>query len=126
VHSAQSTPEDHAFDGRVVVCGVVDSVREPERFTFGRYEYPSMVPLEIQHRIMDMTRAVMQQIGFIHGPFNAEFFYDQVWLLEINPLANQSHADLFHGCTVSLTSRQWWIWQWDACHGRCRGTGSEA
>lgn len=96
---AQCTLEGYAIDGRVVIYGVVDSVREAERSSFARYEYPSMLPLEIQHRMMDVCRGVIQQFGYSHGPFNAEFFYDQsndnVWLLEVNPRASQSHADLF-------------------------------
>ncbi|MGF1453762.1 MAG: acetyl-CoA carboxylase biotin carboxylase subunit family protein [Alphaproteobacteria bacterium] len=106
ISGAQCTLEGYAFDGRVVVYGVVDSVREPDSSSFSRYEYPSTLPLEIQHRMMDVTRAVVQQFGYAHGPFNAEFFYDQtgdnVWLLEVNPRASQSHADLFlkvHGVT---------------------------
>ena len=99
IGGAQCTVEGYAYEGRVVCYGVVDSIREPDSSSFARYEYPSSLPLEIQHRMMDVCRAVMQQFGFEHGPFNAEFFYDQssdnVWLLEINPRASQSHADLF-------------------------------
>jgi len=100
IGGAQCTLEGYAFDGRVVVYGVVDSVREADSSSFSRYEYPSILPLEVQHRMIDVARAVIQQFGYQHGPFNAEFFYDQtndhVWLLEINPRASQSHADLFH------------------------------
>ena len=100
IGGAQCTLEGYAYDGKVVVYGVVDSVREADSSSFARYEYPSILPLEVQHRMMDITRLVIQQFGFAHGPFNVEFFYDQtgdnVWLLEINPRASQSHADLFH------------------------------
>lgn len=100
IGGAQCTLEGYAYDGKVVVYGVVDSVREADSSSFARYEYPSLLPLEVQHRMMDVTRLVIQQFGFTQGPFNVEFFYDQtsdnVWLLEINPRASQSHADLFH------------------------------
>jgi hypothetical protein len=99
IGGAQCTLEGYAHEGRVVVYGVVDSVRETGSSSFARYEYPSLLPLEVQHRMIDVARAAIQQIGYSHGPFNAEFFYDQtsdhVWLLEINPRASQSHADLF-------------------------------
>ena len=99
IGGAQCTLEGYAQNGRVVIYGVVDSVREPDSSSFSRYEYPSLLPLEVQHRMMDVARAVIQQFGYDNGPFNAEFFYDQsndaVWLLEINPRASQSHADLF-------------------------------
>ena len=95
----QCTLEGYCFDGRVSVYGVVDSIREPDSSSFARYEYPSALPLEIQHRMMDVVRQVIDRIGFDGAPFNAEFFYDQtsdqVWLLEINPRISQSHADMF-------------------------------
>ena len=107
---AQCTCEGYAHEGKVVVYGVVDSIRSPDSSSFSRYEYPSRLPLEIQHRMFDVTRAAIQQIGFHHGAFNIEFFYDQnsdnVWLLEINPRPSQSHADLFqkvHGVSHFAT-----------------------
>ena len=110
----QCTLEGYAHGGRVSVYGVVDSIREQDSSSFSRYEYPSSLPLEIQHRMMDVTRSVLQQIGYDNAAFNAEFFYDQtsdqVWLLEINPRMSQSHADMFekvhgvshHGVMIDL------------------------
>ncbi|WP_201155028.1 ATP-grasp domain-containing protein [Rhodothalassium salexigens] len=99
IGGAQCTLEGYAHDGRIVGYGVVDSIREADSSSFARYEYPSMLPLEVQHRMIDVARSVMTQIGYENGTFNIEFFYDQtndqVWLLEINPRASQSHADLF-------------------------------
>ncbi len=99
IGGAQCTLEGYAVQDQVVVYGIVDSVREADSSSFARYEYPSGLPLEVQHRMIDVARAVIHQIDYAHGPFNAEFFYDQtsdtVWLLEINPRASQSHADLF-------------------------------
>lgn len=95
----QCTLEGYAHNGSVSVYGVVDSVREQDSSSFSRYEYPSALPLEIQHRMMDVTRTAIQQIGLNNSPFNAEFFYDQtadqVWLLEINPRISQAHTDIF-------------------------------
>ena len=99
IGGAQCTLEGYAHNGRIVGYGVVDSIREADTSSFARYEYPSMLPLEVQHRMIDVARSVMSQIGYENGTFNMEFFYDQtndqVWLLEINPRASQSHADLF-------------------------------
>jgi hypothetical protein len=95
----QCTLEGYAHNGVVAVYGVVDSVREQDSSSFSRYEYPSALPLEIQHRMMDVVRSAVQQIGLDSSPFNAEFFYDQtndqVWLLEINPRISQAHTDIF-------------------------------
>lgn len=100
------TLEGYSAEGRVAIYGIVDSVPEPDSSSFARYEYPSCLPLEIQHRMMDVARLAIEQIGYDQGPFNVEFFYDQtggrVWLLEINPRISESHADLFekvHGCS---------------------------
>ncbi|MBK1690879.1 ATP-grasp domain-containing protein [Ectothiorhodospira mobilis] len=95
----QCTLELYSHDGQVHLYGVVDSVREPGRSSFARYEYPSSLPLDIQYHMMDVVRMAVQQIGLDQTPFNAEFFYDrdsdQVWLLEINPRVSQAHADIF-------------------------------
>ncbi len=100
------TLEGYSSEGRVVVYGIVDSVPEPDSSSFSRFQYPSCLPLEIQHRMIDLVRLCIQQFEYEQGPFNAEFFYDQtseqVRLLEINPRISESHADLFekvHGCS---------------------------
>ena len=100
IGGAQCTLEGYVHQGQVVVYGAVDSVREPDGHSFSRYEYPSFLPLEIQHRMIDVARSAVTQTGYDNAPFNVEFFYDQtaqhIWLLEVNPRASQSHADLFH------------------------------
>lgn len=95
----QCTLEGYSYNGRVNIYGVVDSVREQDSSSFTRYEYPSCLPLEIQHRMMDVIRMFVNRIGFDNSGFNAEFFYDQtsdnVWFLEINPRVSQAHTDIF-------------------------------
>ncbi|MCG5495432.1 MULTISPECIES: ATP-grasp domain-containing protein [Ectothiorhodospira] len=95
----QCTLEGYSYNGRVHIYGVVDSVHEQDSSSFARYEYPSSLPLEIQHRMMDVARMVVQQFGLDNSAFNAEFFYDQtsdqVWFLEINPRVSQAHTDIF-------------------------------
>lgn len=93
------TLEGYAFQGKMVGYGIVDSVREPDRSSFARYEYPSSLPMEIQHRMIDVARQAIAQIGLDNTAFNIEFFYDQtndhVFLLEINPRLSQDHSDVF-------------------------------
>jgi len=95
----QCTIEGYVFQGEVVVYGIVDSVREGDRSSFARYEYPSSLPQEIQFRMADVTRRAITQIGLDNSPFNVEFFYNptdnQVYLLEINPRISQAHGDMF-------------------------------
>ena len=95
----QCTIEGYVYDGRVEVYGVVDSIRESNRSTFARYEYPSKIPRSIQDRMAQIAQKFFTQIGYNNAPFNIEFFYDEphdkVWLLEVNPRISQSHCDLF-------------------------------
>lgn len=99
IGGAQCTLEGYVHNGQVSVYGVVDSVREKDSSSFSRYEYPSSLPLEIQHRMIDVARLAVLQAGLDNSPFNVEFFYDQtsdqVWLLEINPRISQAHTDMF-------------------------------
>ncbi|MDZ7724899.1 MAG: ATP-grasp domain-containing protein [candidate division KSB1 bacterium] len=99
IGGAQCTLEGYVYNGRVTVYGVVDSIREPDSSSFARYEYPSSLPLEIQHRMIDVARTAIQQIELDNSPFNIEFFYnqsyDEVFLLEINPRISQAHTDIF-------------------------------
>lgn len=95
----QCTVEGYALEDEVVVYGIVDSVREEDRSSFSRYEYPSSLPQEIQFRMADIARRAITQIGLVNSPFNIEFFYDatanNIFLLEINPRISQAHTDIF-------------------------------
>lgn len=99
IGGAQCTVEGYVFDGEPHAYGVVDSIREPNRSTFQRYQYPSRLPEEVRDRMGKIACRVMSRIGFDNGAFNMEFFYDrahdQVWLLEINPRLSLSHCELF-------------------------------
>ncbi|MEX2443456.1 MAG: ATP-grasp domain-containing protein [Alkalispirochaeta sp.] len=95
----QCTLEGYALGGEVVIYGVVDSIRESNGSTFSRYQYPSQLPKGVRRRMGEITRDVIQRIGFDNSAFNIEFYYvpktGKIWLLEINPRASQSHAPLF-------------------------------
>ncbi|MCF8335837.1 MAG: ATP-grasp domain-containing protein [Bacteroidales bacterium] len=99
VSGHQCTVEGYVYDGEVVVYGIVDSVREEDRSSFARYEYPSSLPQEIQFRMADLTRRAITQIGLNNSAFNIEFFYNHtmnhIFLLEINPRISQAHTDIF-------------------------------
>jgi biotin carboxylase len=95
----QCTLEGYVCEGDVVIYGVVDSIREEDRSSFSRYEYPSRLPMEIQFRMADLARRAISQVGLNNSAFNIEFFYNpthnQVGLLEINPRISQAHTDIF-------------------------------
>lgn len=95
----QCTLEGAVQDGEIAFHGTVDSVRAPNQSTFLRYQYPSRLPSAVQDRMQDIVSRLLPRMGFDHGCFNAEFFWDenvdQIWLIEINPRIAQHHSDLF-------------------------------
>ncbi len=95
----QCTLEGYAFQNEVTIYGIVDSIRDTNRTSFARYEYPSRLPKRVQRRMIDAAEKFVRHIGFNNAAFNIEFFYnpqyDRVSLLEINPRTSQSHSDLF-------------------------------
>jgi biotin carboxylase len=99
VSGRQCTLEGYVYGGEVEVYGVVDSIRESNRSTFARYQYPSQLPKRIQARMIETARKIITHLHYDHSPFNMEFFFDEphdrIWLLEINPRISQSHCDLF-------------------------------
>lgn len=96
----QVTLEGYVYAGEVCVYGVVDSIREGKhRSSFARYQYPSTVPRRVQDKMTMLTSHFLEHIGFDHGPFNIEYYWneasDKIWLLEINTRISKSHCPLF-------------------------------
>lgn len=99
ISGRQCTLEGCVFEGVVSYHGVVDSIRELNRSSFARYEYPSRLPRPVQERMGKIGAKVLKHIGFDNSGFNMEFFWDErhdrIWLLEINTRVAQHHSDLF-------------------------------
>lgn len=99
ISGRQCTVEGYVQHGQVHVYGVVDSIRESNRTSFARYQYPSTLPRQVRRRMAAITRRVVAHTGLDDSAFNVEFFYDarrrRYWLLEINTRISQSHAELF-------------------------------
>ena len=99
ISGQQCTLEGYVRNGQVHTYGVIDSIREPNRTTFARYQYPSRLPAHIRKKMAGISEKVMRHIGFDHSAFNLEFFWDEkrdkIWFLEINTRIPQSHSDLF-------------------------------
>lgn len=93
------TAEGCRFHGSVEIHGIVDSIRFPDRAAFHRYQYPSKLPEDVQRRVADASKRVIEQVGFDGGAFNIEFFWDPetdaLSLLEVNPRISQSHSPQF-------------------------------
>ena len=57
----QCTIEGYVYNGQVEVYGVVDSIRESNRSTFARYQYPSKIPRDIQDRMTQIAQKFFTQ-----------------------------------------------------------------
>lgn len=99
ISGRQCTLECYMYNGRLYTYGVVDSIREANRTSFSRYQYPSKLPKRVQKRMHRLAQQIMTHIGYDGAPFNIEFFWDEmnnhIWLLEINPRISASHCELF-------------------------------
>lgn len=99
ISGRQCTLEGYVHNKEVRTYGIIDSIREPNRTTFARYQYPSRLPQKVQEEMSRISERVMQQVGMDNSAFNLEFFWnekkDKIWFLEINTRIPQSHSDLF-------------------------------
>lgn len=95
----QYSLDGYYFEGRQKVLGVVDSVMYPSTDSFMRFDYPSRLNPSIQDRAADVAHRFMQEIGFAHGLFNMEFFYDEATdklsVIEFNPRMASQFSDLY-------------------------------
>lgn len=96
----QCTLEGYVYKGSVQVYGVIDSLRDGiQGSSFTRYQYPSNLPADVQHRMIEATQQVMVHTGYDNAPFNIEFYWneekDTIHLLEINTRISKSHCPLF-------------------------------
>ena len=88
-----------AFKGDIKPLGVVDSIMYPGTQAFMRFDYPSRLPQNIQDRALDVATKFLTAIGYTHGLFNMEFFYDvatdKLTVIEFNPRMASQFADLY-------------------------------
>lgn len=99
VHGDQFNLDGYAFNGAVHAIGVVDAVMYPGTQAFMRFELPSRLPAGVQARALDVARRFLQAVGFTHGLFNMEFFFDAVTdrltVIEFNPRMAAQFSDLY-------------------------------
>jgi hypothetical protein len=95
----QCTLDGYVFGGEVTVLGVVDSIRFANKVSFKRFQYPSSLPARVQGQMADVARKLMPGLGFDHGMFNIEFFWDPKrpapMVIEVNDRLSMQFADLF-------------------------------
>lgn len=96
---AQYSLDGMAFNGEIRPLGVVDSVMYPGTQAFMRFDYPSKLLPAVQARALDVAQRFLKAVGFTHGIFNMEFFYDaqadRLAVIEFNPRMASQFADLY-------------------------------
>lgn len=98
-----STPQFNldgwVFDGGTHALGVVDAIMYPGTQAFMRWEFPGRLPAAVQARALDIAKRFLAAIGYAHGFFNMEFFYDRdsdrLTVIEFNPRLASQFADLY-------------------------------
>jgi hypothetical protein len=99
INTAQYSLDGYAFDGDIRALGCVDSIMYPDTQAFMRFDYPSKLAPSIQDRALDVAQRFLQEVGFTHGIFNMEFFYDEaidrLTVIEFNPRLASQFSDLY-------------------------------
>ncbi len=98
-HTPQFNLDGWVFGGRAHALGVVDAVMYPGTQSFMRWEYPSRLAAGIQQRALAVAQKFLAAIGFTHGLFNMEFFFDaatdRLAVIEFNPRLASQFSDLY-------------------------------
>lgn len=99
VHGKQVTVEGYAVNGQAHIFGITDSVMYPETSSFSRFDLPSHLPPSVQLKMHETVADLMNAIGYAHGLFNVELFYNpdtgRLTVIEVNPRQSTQLADLF-------------------------------
>ena len=91
--------DGYAHAGEVHVLGTVDSVMYPGTTSFMRFEYPSQLSATHVTKLESVAKRAVEAIGFSHGLFNVELFFDpkteRITIIEINPRMAGQFSDLY-------------------------------
>jgi hypothetical protein len=87
-------------NGRVGFFGIVDAVMYPGTQAFARFEYPSRLPASAQEDAYALAERAMRALGFDHGAFNIELYWQpatsRLRVIEVNPRLAAQFGDLYH------------------------------
>lgn len=100
IRADQFNLDGYVYQGNCHMLGVVDSIMYPGTHAFLRFAYPSRLPATVQQRAHQVAADFLREVGFTHGMFNMEFFYDQssdrLTVIEFNPRLASQLADLYY------------------------------
>ncbi len=99
VNAQQFNLDGFVWKGQASMLGVVDAIMYPGTQAFMRWDYPSRLSTPIQQRALFYAQKFLSEIGFDHGLFNMEFFYDEasdkLTIIEFNPRMASQFSDLY-------------------------------
>lgn len=99
VHAPQYNLDGYVFAGELRPLGFVESVMYPGTQAFMRFDYPCQLSALGREKALDVARRFLSAVGFKHGLFNMEFFYDpvtqKVTVIEFNPRMAAQFSDLY-------------------------------
>lgn len=99
VAGRQYNLDGYVFGGEVRALGVVESVMYPGTSAFMRFDYPCDIAPETQASALDVARRFLGAVGFSHGLFNMEFYFDtasgKLTVIEFNPRMAAQFSDLY-------------------------------
>lgn len=114
VNAAQFNLDGYVWKGQAAMFGVVDAVMYPGTQAFMRWDFPSVLPTQVQQRALEVAQKFLSAIGFEHGMFNMEFFHDpatdKLMVIEFNPRMASQFSDLYqrvggldlHACSMAM------------------------
>ena len=91
--------DGYVREGRASFIGLCDALMFPGTDHFERFVYPSRVPQPVQERMRELAARLLAGLGYRHGFFNLEIFWDpatdKLTLVEINPRLASQLAGLY-------------------------------
>jgi hypothetical protein len=98
-HGLQFNLDGYFFKGELRPLGIVHSEMYPGTQCFRRFVYPCGLPDAARAKAIRVARDFLAAIGFDHGLFNMEFFYDadrdRLTVIEFNPRMASQFSDLY-------------------------------
>ncbi len=99
VHARQYNLDGYVFNGELQPLGIVESVMYPGTQAFARFVYPCGIEAAGEQKAFETARRFLKAVGFTHGLFNMEFFYDaatdKLTVIEFNPRMAAQFSDLY-------------------------------
>lgn len=99
LEGVQVNVDGYAFGGQIRILGTLDAVMYPNTQAFMRFELPSRLPGAAVAECERVARQAVEALGFNHGLFNVELFWDEnkqrASIIEVNPRMAAQFADLY-------------------------------